>query len=844
MIGDLIKIKPDELPSKRAPKKPFLRRKWVKMTLLTGVIVCLAGYVGAQLYLRQFHEAADAYDLTQLDKMEESSIVYDRAGKELGRLSIENRQLVTFSQIPPHFIEALLSTEDSRFWEHHGVDWKGVARATVWNTIQGAKRQGASTITQQLARNVMKRTERTLSRKITEAFLAERIEKTVGDKKKILELYLNRIYFGPGYFGIGAAAQGYFSKDVKDLTLEDSAVLVGLIKNPGLYNPISGNRDFSLRERNEVFDRMVTTNKMTAAQAAEYKARPLSINPSDTLYATGYLQQEVQSEVDRILEQQGYEGIGGKGFKIYTTVDAVTQRAAEASVTQRLAEIEKLPEYPASPGRETPAEYAKKWAAAKAAGPESKKPEAAYLQGAALVIDNKTGVVIAMVGGRDFKDSQYNRVTQAKRPAGTAFTPFVYATAFEGSASPGTRVADKQMDNSRIMLGGTVGTLGEWGCESLQQAHENEISYRQALAQGKNNSAARVGLEVGTEKVKDFAKRAGLGEVSTDPAMLLGRQDVSIRDMALAYSAFPNEGVRPTGLSLVTKIENSRGEVMYQRRADSYERTRETDPVTAWMVHSCLEDTLAVGTGAAAKDFGLKDFPAAGKSGTHINYTDLWFAGYDSAVTCVVWAGLDRRQPVYPDAFGNRVALPIWVDIMNASQENFPAAVLNPPKDIEEVELCQVSGKVATDSCLELRPDPANPSRNKLFKSAYLEYFRHGFRMTQVCDVHSGHKDGSAPAPLPYLAPPPVISSTGGGGVGIAVETEEAVPVKLQAATVVGKDPYESLTGSLASADTGNAPPVAVPVKDMPSQPFAAPVPTFKPDQNPFMPRLPKATVD
>ncbi|MES2708637.1 MAG: transglycosylase domain-containing protein [Verrucomicrobiota bacterium] len=842
MIGDLIKIKPDELPAKRAPKQPFLRRKWVKKAALTVLLLGLAGYVGGQLYLQPYRNAADAYDLTQLDKLEESSIVYDRVGKELGRLSPENRQLVTFNQIPPHFIEALLATEDSRFWEHHGVDWKGVARATIWNTIQGSKRQGASTITQQLARNSMKWTERTLSRKITEAFLALRIEKAVGDKKKILELYLNRIFFGSSCYGIGAAAQVYFSKDVKDLTLEESAVLIGLVKNPNLYNPISGNRDYSLRERNEVFDRMVFTSKMTKTQADALKARPLEINPSDDLRASGYLQQEVQSEVDRILEQQGYEGISGKGFKVYTTVDAVLQRAAETSVSRRLEEIEKLPAYPASPGRETPADYAKKLAEIRAAAvPGAKRPDVAYLQGAALVIDNKTGAVLSMVGGREFRDSQFNRVTQAKLSAGTAFTPFVYATAFEGSASPGTRVVDKQMDNSRIMLGGTSGTLGEWGCESLEQAHENDISYRQALAQGKNNSAARVGLEMGTEKVRDFAKRAGLGEVRNDPTLFLGRQLVSVRDMALAYSAFANGGVRPTGLSLVTKIENAQGQVMYQRRPDSYERVRMTDPITAWMVHSCLEYALADGTGAPAKDFGLKDFPAAGKSGTHINYTDLWFAGYDSAVTCVVWAGLDRPAPVYPNAFGNRVALPVWVDIMNASQENFPAAELTPPKEIEEVELCQISGKLATDSCLELRPDPADPSRNKLFKSSYLEYFRPGFRMTQICDVHSGHSEGAHAAPVPYLAPPPVINPT---GVGVAVETEEAVPVHLRAPTVVGKDPYDSIAAAVASADTPNPPAQAPPVKETPAAPAAIPVPTVQPDENPFLPRQPKATVD
>ncbi len=831
MIGDLIKIKVEELPSRRTRKRPFLRRKGVKIFLLCCLLVAIGGVIALQIFLDPYRKAAAAFDLSLLSKLEESSIVYDRNNKELGRLASQNRQLVTYAQIPQDLIDVLIATEDSRFLKHKGVDWYGVARASVWNTIQSSSKQGASTITQQLARQTLRRYERTLDRKVNEAFVAMRIEE-VYNKPQILELYLNRIYFGSGFYGIGAAAQGYFSKPVSALTLEECALLVGLIKNPTLYSPISGDEKLTLRERNEALDRMVITNKISKDKAAELKLKPLGTKVSETARSSGYLQQEVENEVEQILEKQGMQGIGGKGFKIYTSVDGTIQRAAEASLSARLAEVEALPEYPKAPARETPDQFAKAQAELRATGnPLTRPAQPGYLQGAALVLDNKTGTVLAMVGGRDFKESQFNRVSLSKRPAGTTFTPFVYATAFAGAHFPGSRIADAPLDNTRIMIGATTGTLGEWGMETLQPVAEGEISIRQAIAEGKNNCAARLGLEIGTEKVRDFAKLAGLGDLPTEPSTLLGRGEVNVRDMCLAYTTFANAGVRPAAISYVTRIENNAGQVVYSRAPDSYQQVEVTDPVTAWMVHSCLEDALAIGTGAASKDYGLKGFPAAGKTGTHSKSTDLWFAGYSSAVTCVVWSGLDRKETVYPDAFSNRVALPIWADIMNASQEHFAGAEFTPPAGIQQVELCTVSGKLATDACLELRPDPSDPTRNKLFKSSYQEYIRAGFRMALSCDFHSKSQE----IPPPSINEPPLIFTP--PGFGVQTETEEAVPVSLKSPTLEGDDPYKANYGiQIASADPAK-PPRATTVKEEPATPSLPDLPDFKPGADPLMPQ-------
>jgi len=837
MIGDLIKIKVEELPSRRTRKRPFLRRKGVKIFFLCCLILAIAGVIGLQIYLDPYRKAAAAFDLSLLSKLEESSIVYDRNNKELGRLASQNRQLITYSQIPQDLIDVLIATEDSRFLNHKGVDWYGVARAAFFNTVQASSKQGASTITQQLVKQTTLRYDRTLERKLNEAFIAMRIEE-VYSKPQIIELYLNRIYFGSGFYGIGAAAQGYFSKPVSALTLEESAMLVGLIKNPSTYSPVSGDQNLTLRERNESIDRMAITDKITKAKAAELKLKPLGLKLSETARASGYLQQEVENEVEQILEKQGMQGIGGKGFKVYTSVDGTIQRAAEASMSARLAEVEALPEYPKPPARETRALFAKAQAELRATGnPLTRAAQPGYLQGAALVLDNKTGAVLAMVGGRDFKESQFNRVNLSKRPAGTTFTPFVYATAFAGAHFPGSRITDAPLDNTRIMIGATTGTLGEWGMETLQPVAEGEISIRQAFAEGKNNCAARLGLEIGTDKVRDFAKLAGLGDLPTEPSTLLGRGEVNVRDMCLAYTTFANAGVRPAAISYVTRIENNAGQVVYSRAPDSYQQVQVTDPVTAWMVHSCLDDALSIGTGAVSKDYGLKDFPAAGKTGTHSKSTDLWFAGYSSAVTCVVWTGLDRKETVYPDAFSNRVALPIWTDIMNASQEHFAGAAFTPPAGIQEVELCKASGKLATDACLELQPDPSDPTRNKLFKSSYQEYIRAGFRMALTCDVHSKTQE----IPPPSINEPPLIFSP--PGVGVPTETEEAVPVFLKSPTLVGDDPYKANYGTqTASADPAK-PPRAPVVKDEPAAPTLPSMPTFKPGADPLSPPPERADV-
>lgn len=840
MIGDLIKIQPGQLTVTRGKprRKALFKRRWFQILLLTLLVAGLAGWLGLKAYLQPFKDKAETFDMAQVAKLEQSSILFDRNRAEIGRLANENRVLIPFSEMPVHLIDALVATEDQRFWDHKGVDYWGIARAAKDNFLAGEIKQGASTITQQLARTTYGLTDISRERKILEIYLAERIEKHY-KKHQILEHYLNRIPLGKGFYGIEAAAQGYFSKSAKDLTKTEAATLVGLIKSPRNYNPINS-MALATRERNKVFDRMVAEKKLGSEEAEKLKKDPIPLKPSEVARATGYVQHEVEEEVEEILARMGIEGITGKGYKIYTTIDSALQQAAEQSLTRRLAEIENSAGYPE---REKIADYAAKLDAfTKAKLPASGRPAPAYLQGIVLAVDNQTGGVLALCGGRDYSHSQYNRAKLTKRPAGTAFVPFVYTAAFEGTHFPGSRITDQRMDNTKVMMGAVTGTLGEWGTEGLAEKHDGTTSLRRALIQGKNNCAARLGLDIGVKKVTDLASeaRAGFGELPQDPSTLLGRAEVSLNDLTLAYTIFPNAGARPGETWFVTRIEKPDGTALYDRPAEP-KPVRVTDSIAAWMTHSCLEESLLLDIGTAsnaAKDYGLKDLPVAGKTGTHMNSTDLWFAGYSSRITCGVWVGLDKKETVYPDAFSRHTALPIWVDIMNASAAKSPPEPLSQPEGLSLVELCAESGELATDSCLETGPDPADPGRQKFIKCSYMEYIRPESKLEVRCTFHNKEDPvNAATAPVNPLA----LSS----GSGSDLASIDARPIPINAPVIIGDDPYQSVTGIRRDPGAIADDPSALPAGNASAPPIIPTAPVRNPGNNQLLnPHPGPATVD
>ena len=669
----------------------------------------------------------------------------------------------------------------SKFYQHHGYDFLGIGRAALKNFTAGRVRQGASTITQQLARNSFSLKERTYRRKLLEIFLAQRIEDQFG-KQKIMELYLNRIYFGGGLYGAEAAARGYFGKSAREMSLAECATLAGLIKSPNRLSPWT-DRDNSREVRDYALDRMRDLGLISREGCAAARAQQIMVssrqNAQGQSYAVDYIRQQVIAAV-------GWDRAKNEGFRIRTTIDVDIQKVAEDSLRAHLEAVEKSPEY----NHQTYAAYAASFRKAKANGAaagEPDQPTPEYLQGAVIGLDNAAGDILVLVGGRDFEHNQYNRALQARRPAGTAMLPFVYAAAFEKGMSPGSVVEDSPLDNRAVMIGGTTGILGEWGPESAENRYEGAMTARQALVKSKNGATVRIGMDAGVDAVSHLCSAAGIrSPLRPYPATFLGSSEVTLAELALAYTIFPNGGWRPNAPHILERIEEKDGTPVWDGKQQSI-RKLVTKPETAYEVHSCLADALQSGTGKAAyTQFGLRKFPTAGKTGTAYDFTDALFAGYDSNFTCAVWAGFDKPQKIYRGAFGRELALPIWVDIMNAAATSYPPREIKRPENLKEIEICSRSGLLATDKCYDALKTANGDTVQR--RTTYTEIGTPSQAPTELCNIH-----GEPRARLAREFPASDLPRA-----ALAVDLSEVTPVVIRSATLLDEqDPYNSLKPTL-----------------------------------------------
>ena len=717
---------------------------------------------------------ARTFDLNQLDQMESASVILDRNGKIFGQIYVENRQTVPYEQLPPDLINAVIAVEDAKFYQHHGYDALGIIRAALKNLTAGHVRQGGSTVTQQLARNSFSLKERTFRRKLLEIFLARRIEEQFG-KQKIMELYLNRIYFGGGLYGAEAAARGYFGKSAREMSLAECATLAGLIKSPNRLSPWS-DRANSREVRDFALDRMRDLGFISRERCAAARAEQIAIgsrqNAQGQTYAVDYIRQQVIAAV-------GWDRAMNEGFRIHTTIDVDLQKVAEDSVRAHLEAVEQRPDY----NHQTYATYAASFRKAKSNGTMSDQPAPEYLQGAVIGFDNATGDILVLVGGRDFEHNQYNRALQARRPAGTAMLPFVYAAAFEKGMYPGSLVEDSPLDNRAVMIGGTTGILGEWGPESAENRYEGPMTARQALVKSKNGASVRIGMNTGVDGVLQLCSAAGIrSPLRPYPATFLGSSEVTLAELALAYTIFPNGGWRPNTPHILERIEEKDGTLVWNGKEQSI-RKLVIKPEAAYEVHSCLADALQSGTGKAAfTQFGLKKMPAAGKTGTAYDFTDTLFAGYDSNFTCTVWAGFDKPQKIYRGAFGRELALPVWVDIMNAAAQSYPPREIKEPANLKQIEICSRSGLLATDNCYDSEKSANGETVQR--RTTYTEIATPSQAPTELCNVHG--------EPRARLARE--FSSSDLPRAALAVDLSEVTPVEIRNPTLIAdKDPYNSL---------------------------------------------------
>ncbi|PYL57894.1 MAG: hypothetical protein DMF31_10000 [Verrucomicrobia bacterium] len=758
-------------------------RPWFYLPVVAVVVLSVFLTVFFFSLTAELKAQAKTFDLNKLEQMESASVILDRNGKIFGQIYVENRETVPYEQLPADLINAVVAVEDAKFYQHHGYDLLGIIRATLKNFTAGHVRQGASTITQQLARNSFSLKERTFRRKLLEIFLSQRIEDQFG-KQKIMELYLNRIYFGGGLYGAEAAARGYFGKPAREMSLAECATLAGLIKSPNRLSPWT-DRANSREVRDFALDRMRDLGFISRERCAAARAEQIAIgnrqNAQGQTYAVDYIRQQVIAAV-------GWNRAMNEGFRIRTTIDVDLQKAAEDSLRTHLEAIEQRPDY----NHQTYAGYAASFKKAKANATMSDQPAPEYLQGAIIGLDNASGDIMVLVGGRDFEHNQYNRALQARRPAGTAMLPFVYAAAFEKGMYPGSLVEDSPL----VMIGGTTGILGEWGPESSDNRYEGAMTARQALAKSKNGATVRIGMDAGVDAVLQLSTSAGIrSPLRHFPATFLGSSEITLAELALAYTVFPNGGWRPNAPHILDRIEEKDGTLVWDSKQENI-RKLVTKPETAYEVHSCLVDALQSGTGKAAfTQFGLKKILAGGKTGTAYDFTDALFAGYDSNFTCAVWAGFDKPQKIYRGAFGRELALPIWVDIMNAAVQSYPSREIKQPSNLKQIEICSRSGFLATDKCYDAVKMPSGDTVQR--RTTYMEIATPSQAPTEPCNVH-----GEARARLARE-----FGSSDLPRAALAVNLSEITPVVISSPTLLAdKDPYNSLKPTLKPQPTPQPP--------------------------------------
>jgi len=766
-------------------RKGVFKRKsfWLILFLFLILIPSGIGLVGwkyAMDFSQPYRERAELYDMERINDLEIPSLILDRNGREIGRIFVQNRSVIPIEEVPEIFIDALRAGEDQRFYAHKGVDYIGVARAAYLNWKVGETTQGASTITQQLARNAYdleserrKRDETGIQRKLVEAFLAMRIEEHYS-KKQILEFYLNRIYFGSGFYGIRSASLGYFGKEPRDLTALESAAIVGAIKNPSKLSPINSEQG-NQHSRNLVLGRMVDLGAISRGECRKLQAETLVLNPKPLQRGTSHLYERIADNVNDLL---GEDALAAGGFTIHTTILAEAQHAAEEALRESLDRAEQNPGFRA----QTMAAYR--------ADPDRGKPE--FLQGACLMVDHETGEVLAHVGGRNYSLVPYDFIELGKSPLGTAFFPFIYAAGLDRGLSPSTPLEDDAMDNRSVMVGGREGILGEWGMEVESPIYEKTITARHALEQSKIAATVRWVDQVGLQNVVDNAIHFGfpLQKAELLRRIAVGFEDATLPQAVRAMAAFPLGGkLGPEKLAYVDRIVSPTGTVVYRRPIQAPTRKQVIDPATAWQVHSMMAGSLYRGSSKGVLEHLVeRPFQGAGKGGTTHDFADCWFLGYNSRVTCGVWTGFlsGRGEMIYKGAFSRDLAMPVWVAAMNAAAPSFHGNPIRQPESIVELPICIRSGQRATEFCQEYSEDPQTGVVQSR-PTTVSEYFRRGSERIAFCAIHSGMDGPSSLQPDGRISLPAL----------------DAVPIRPKSSALVGDDPYHaeipSNTGTTAS---------------------------------------------
>ena len=603
------------------------------------------------------------WDLPEVQTLEEykpsiTSRVYSDKNRLLAEFYLENRTPVSLSGVPDQFIQALIATEDTRFYKHRGLDLRGIARAAYRNVRAGRIVEGGSTLTQQLAKILFLTPERSYDRKLKEIVLALKIEQRY-TKREILSLYLNQIYFGSGAYGVEAAARIYFKKSAKDLNLTECALLAGLPRSPKHYSPFKEPGQ-ALGRRAFVLNRMVALQVITPAQADEAKKAPLPVQPNITAggpapYFVEYIRQKVE-------ERFGSSILYSGGIYVTTSINDDLQTYAEEAVKSGLVRIERR------------------------LGKNKSAPSP--LQAALIAIEPTTGHIRAMVGGRDFGQSQFNRAWQAYRQPGSAFKPIIYGAALER----GFGAADL-LDDSPVTY--KLDKKKTWSPENFTRTYQGAVTFRKALAQSLNIPTVRLLEKVGVDEAILYARKIGIkSPLAPYLSLALGSSDMTLLELTSAYGVFANHGVRlePTAILMIT---DSTGRVLYSNDAVPHQAIK---PDTAYLITNLLRGVIERGTAWKARELGR---PAAGKTGTTNDYHDAWFIGYTPGITAGVWVGYDDHRSIGPRETGARAALPIWLDFMKKAHRDTEPEDFTVPDGIIFKQIDPRTGLLSTENCAQ-----------------------------------------------------------------------------------------------------------------------------------------------
>jgi len=576
--------------------------------------------------------------------------IFDREGRFVGRILPEGRYWTPIERIPVFLQNALVAVEDARFYEHGGIDVRGIARALVKDVVKGKLAEGGSTITQQLIKNKYLSAEKTIDRKLKEGIMAVEFEQKYS-KKQILEMYFNEIYYGNGAWGIAQAARLYFDKNPEELTDAECAMLAGVPKNPGRYNP-RGDSARVMGRRDVVLQRMVAVKMITARRKEELRAQRVTFTqPNQAPYYLAHIKSRLIEKYGREISEQG-------GLEIAAALDLNLQKLAEQTLRDGVKRV--------SP----------------------------QLQGALLSMDTATGDLLAAVGGVNYSQSDFNRAFYARRQPGSAIKPLIYAAALEKGIAAASIRNDTPVTYSN-------GSNGSWTPQNYGKELYGSLSLRQALAYSNNIIAVKLLEEVGVPDFTALAGRLGLElHARNDLSLALGTEEASLHELVQAYSTLANGGLRSAARSIIR---------IFDRRSNTVTETQPLltpaiSPAVAFVATSMLKDVMTYGTARSLRKFS-QERPAAGKTGTTDDYRDAWFIGYTPQVVTGIWVGYDKPRPGGKGFTGGAIAAPIWERFMRTALAARPVADFPQPESVISVTIDPASGYPANTDCPDKREE-------------------------------------------------------------------------------------------------------------------------------------------